>query len=398
MCGELPVVAVSGSRGKTTVACMFESILRASGRATGMWISSGVYALGARLSGELGPWQRVLLAVRHGELDIAVQEMESATVLGVGLPEGTYPLAVITTICGNNDACLLSQDARVERQAVEAVIRSVRSDGVVVAGADDFDVAEAAAASPATHALFALRNANPVLQRHLRAGGTGAWVENDYLTVGDATNPHRIIHVERIPATLDGALVFQVQNALAAALAAYVAGVAPQHIQVGLSTYTPDPTVQPAACNIFEYNGARIVIDAPKTIWSLRMLMRGIRSLPRRRTMIVSGVFPALPLDDVKDAGRLLGTLGAIVVLHADPRSSERLEALRAGIASAPTLPLVLLAKDETHAIDQMLNKIGADDVALVLASDPERALEHLWPAPVISIDPPARRKSDGKV
>jgi hypothetical protein len=115
------------------------------------------------------------------------------------------------------------------------------------------------------------------------------------------------------------------------------------------------------------------------------MLMRGIRNLPRRRTMVVSGAFPALPLDDVAEAGRLLGGLGAFVALHSEGADEERLQMLRAGIASAPLPPLVTSLPSELQAIDLMLNRIGDEDVAVVLATDPELALRHLWPAPVIS-------------
>jgi cyanophycin synthetase len=385
---EFPLVAISGSRGKTTVATMLSAIIEAGGDTVGSWLSSGVYAFGDRLLGELGPWQKVLLAALHGELDVAIQEMHAPTVTAVGLPPQSYSMA----ICGNNEACLLAAETRTERSALDTVVRAVRSDGCVVAGVDDFDVAEVVESTGKDVLMFALRRAHPVLERHLNAGGAGAWAEDDDIFVGRLDDPSFVMDLHDIPATLGGTLVFQVQNALAAALAAWSMGYSASAIEDGLRSYSTDPSIQPAACNIIAYNGARIVIDSPRQIWSLRMLMRGVRHLPRRRTMVVSGVFRALPLEDVAEAGRLLGTLGAIVVLHAGDDETERLDALRAGIATSPTRPLVVQVQDELHAIDHMLNKLGDKDVGLVLASDPVLALQHLWPAPAISVPPPAER------
>lgn len=384
--GDMHLVAIAGSRGKSTVACMLESVVSAAGLASAAWLSSGVYALGERMDGELGPWQRVLFAVRHGEIDLAIQEMHAPTVVAVGLPTEMYPMAIVTTICGNHESCLIAPETRTERTALDTVIRSVRRDGVIVAGADDFTVAEAVLTSDAEPLLFAMRRESPVLQRHLAAGGYGAWTDEEELCIGSDDEHTRVLALHDIPATLNGTLVFQVQNALAAALAAWSMGIPVNAIRAGLQCFSPDPARQPAACNIIEYNRAKIIVDAPTQIWSLRMLMRGIRNLPRRRTMVVSGDFPDLPPHDVEEAGRLLASIGAIIVLHADPSAPDRLEALRSGIASSPTIPLVVLADDELQAIDHMLNKVGPDDVALVLAGNEQRALTHLWPAPAISV------------
>lgn len=389
--GEVPLIAIAGSRGKSTVGCMLDAIARDAGFHTGAWFSSGVFVQGERLDGELGPWQKVLFASRHGELDLVFQEMNAATVVAVGLPAESYPLAIVTTICGNNEACLLAPETRTERRALVNVLTAVRRDGLVVAGVDDFSVAEAIESSSTETALFALRKENPVLERHLASGGYGAWVAEDTIVVGTLEAASSLLPIADIPATLEGRLTFQVQNALGAALAASAIGLPAASIVRALSTYLPQPDVQPASCNIIPYNGARIVVDAPSQIWSLRMLLRGIRNLPRRRTMVVSGVFPSLPVEDVAEAGRLLGTLGAFVVLHADDEAGERLEALRSGLAASPVPPLVVVVDGEVKAIDTMLNKIGSDDVALVLATDTANALAHLWPAPAISIHPPAR-------
>ncbi len=383
----LPIVSIAGTRGKTTVSWMLSAMLKSSNIPVASWLSTGVYVDDVRQEGELGPWSRVVLAARHGEIDVAIQEMTAATVVGAGLPENTYPLVILTTLCGNNEACLLNAETELERKALGVVVRSVRHDGTIIANADDYDVAELAMAAEARCILFALHQENPALQRHLAAGGEGVWVEDGWITIGDATSWEPVVAVDELPATLNGTILFQIQNALAAVCAARVIGAPDAAIDFALREYQPNPERQPAACNIVHFNDATILIDAPRQLMSLRMLARGIRHKPRRRTLVVSGSFPGLRDEDAQEAGRILGGLGGIVLLHCENASASRTEAIKTGIASAPVPPIVLSVPDELRAIDHLLNTIAPDDVALVIADEAEVVLQHLWPAPVISVD-----------
>jgi cyanophycin synthetase len=382
----LPLIAIAGTRGKSTVAWMLSRILRADGRSVASWLSSGVYVGGVREVGELGPWSRVVMAARHGELDLALQEMAAPTVVGAGLPENTYPMGIITTLCGNNESCLLNPDTRLERRGLEIVARSVRDDGLIIANADDFDVLEIARARGCATVLYALHRENPTLQQLLRDGGRGAWPDDGMLTIGDAGESCAIVPVAEIPATLDGAILFQVQNALAAAAAAWELGCSAATIAEALRAFAPDPEVQPAASNIVRFNGATLLIDAPMQIRSLRMLVRGIRHTPHRRRIVVSGCFPGMSDDDARDAGRILGDFGGIVLLHSENATPDRMELIKEGISAAQVPPIVLAVPDELRAIDHVLNTIAPGDVALVIADDADVVLAHLWPAPAISV------------
>ncbi|HEX3721994.1 MAG TPA: hypothetical protein VHV31_04340, partial [Nitrolancea sp.] len=139
----LPLIAVAGVRGKSTIVWILEQILRSSGRSVGVWSSTGVYVQGERQTGELGPWSKVLEAVQAGQLDFAVQELETSLVNGVGLPEAIYPLAAISTLCGNNEECLISPEASLGARAQSIVARAVRPDGVLVLNGDDNAVLDA---------------------------------------------------------------------------------------------------------------------------------------------------------------------------------------------------------------------------------------------------------------
>jgi cyanophycin synthetase len=374
----LPLVAVAGSRGKSTVSLMLESILRAAGGSVAAWVSSGVYVDGERLEGELRPWSRVLLAARYGELNAVIQELEAAVVVGAGLPERTYPLAILTTICGNDNSCRLSMATELEERSLQAVVGAVRGDGCIVVNGDDLSVVSAANVSNSTVVMFAMHPDNPVLQRHLEDGLTAAWLSDGVLMYGDNVAHVPIIDVSMIPATLDGSFMFQIQNAMAAAAAAMYLGVDSRIIADSLGSFQPASDAQPGACNILTANGARVVVDSPLETWTLKMLARGIKQQAHRRSIVVSSCFEKLGREDGREVGRLLGRLGGVVILHADKSNRNQLAAIKSGIALNLVPPLVMVLPTEAEAIEKMKSTIGAGDTGLILTENPAWVTDYL--------------------
>lgn len=382
----LPLISIAGTSGKTTIAWMLSQVFEQVGWPAAAWLSSGVYVDGQLQEGELGPWSRVLLAARHGELRVVLQEMPAETVIAAGLPKQTYPLGVLTTLCGNNEACLLSEDARRERRALSIVVDSIRPDGILVVNADDYDVTEVAAVADCAMIPYALHGDNPVLQAHLSAGGVGCWVQDGAIVIGARGEERRVSDVASVPATMNGTILFQVQNLLAATAAAYAAGVDPLFVEAALGEFSTAPAVQPGATNILTYNDATVIVDSPELAATIRQLARAIRHVPHRRSLVVCGSLPRLSVEELHEAGRIVGGIGGIVLLHGDYGDDGRMATIKAGIAAATVPPIVLNVPDEEMAVDQLLNTIAADDLALVLVDDAEIALSHLWPAPAINI------------
>lgn len=374
----LPLVGISGTRGKSTVLWLLESMLRTSGCSVGAWASSGVYLDGARQEGELGPWGRVLDATRTRQIDVALQELESALVTGVGLPEKIYPLAAITTLCGNNEECLISPEASQNAQAQSIVARAVRADGLLVLNADDHAVLEAADATEAAIILFALHPENPALRRHLTDGGRGVWLEDAHVVIGDALDQRAVVDVANAGFTLDGSLTFQVQNLLCAVALAAAMNLPDLAIREAVTEFHPDPSVLSGSCNIIRRADATIVVDHARQVWTLRSLIRGIRHQPHRRTITVAGAFSHLSLAHTVEAGRLLGRLGGVVLLHASDIDRPNLDPLMDGIAQNEIPPLVLTLPSEQEALEQALRMLAEDTLCLVITGDADEILESI--------------------
>lgn len=376
----LPLIAIGGSRGKSTVASMLTQMIRNTRRSVATWISSGVYVDGEQMEGELRPWSRVLLAAKYGELDAVIQELEAAVVVGAGLPSRTYPLAIMTTICGNDDSCRLSMSTELEERSLLAIAEAVRDDGRIVANADDLSVVVAAQSAGTPAILFALHPENPVLHRHLADGQEAVWVEDGWIVAGNADAHTAIVEISVIPGTLDGSLIFQVQNAMAATAAALYLGIPSDLVADTLASFHPDAETQPGACNILKVNQGQVVVDSPLQTWTLKMLARGIRHQPHRRSIVVSGSFPDLDSQEAREVGRILGGLGGVVLLHHPPDDRTNVDALKSGIASNAVPPVVMVLATEAAAVEQLKMTIGNGDTALVLSEHPKSVIDLLSP------------------
>ncbi|MBX6341935.1 MAG: hypothetical protein IRY97_05710 [Thermomicrobiaceae bacterium] len=350
-------------------------MLTEAGRSSGLWCTTGVYVRGMRQPGELGPWSRVLEATRTGVLDVAIQELETALVTSVGLPPAIYPVAAIATLCGNNEECLLSPEASRGAVAQAIVARAVRPDGVLVLNADDQAVLDAASETSAEVVLFALHPDNPALRRHLDDGGSAVWVQDGRVVLGDALDHREVVDIGSAHFTLDGALIFQVQNLLCAVALAAALEVPDAAIRAAVEAFTPDPVRLPGSCNIFRVGGATVVVDAAREVWTLRSLIRGIRHQPHRRTLIVSGCFPHLPEPQIVEAGRLLGRLGGVVLLHCAEVHQPLIDLVMDGIARNGVPPLVLSMPSESVAVDQALRMLDDGDLCLLITEDVRHAV-----------------------
>jgi len=222
---ELPLIAVTGSNGKTTVTQMIAAILRA-------WLGSGAFATEGNYNNHIGV-PLTLLRLRQDE---ACWHRAGVVELGMNHPGEIKALARIAqpTIALVNNAQREHQEfmASVEAVAREngAAIEALGTSGTAVYPADD-------AHAPLWHQLAGAR---PQLTFALQGA---ADVTTDALWVADQNGPHWAL-VLHTPAgsssiALRPAGLHNVRNALAAATCALAAGAPLAAVKRGLEAFEP---------------------------------------------------------------------------------------------------------------------------------------------------------------
>ena len=387
-----PVIAVAGSRGKTSVLRAVESIFRIGGYRFASWTDRGVEIEGEHQRGELGPWSRALTRLAAGGLDVAFQELDWATVQTLGAHGSMYPIVALVNLCANNEACLITSETLQARRALRSLRGRVSPTGRLVLNADDFALSEDPADGPDRY-LVGISADAPVLRRHLLRGGDASWVAESTIMIQERRRTLSIVDSRSLRWARGGDIPFAMQNALLATAVARCCGLPERLIAAGLASHEARPETMPGSFNVFDTGSATIVVDRPMPPWFLRASLRAAVNLGAGRQVRVVGSMAEIADGDVSEIGRLLGRNGGVLILHGT-WDAGRMERIRNGAAANQVPPIILQALDERSAVQQAMTILRSEDVMLVLAEDPaatvrliQRHLRH---------DPPTERNANG--
>jgi cyanophycin synthetase len=274
---RIPIVAVTGSNGKTTTVRMIAHIMKTMGFKVGTTSTDGIY-IDERLvkrADAAGP-KSAQMVLQNPRVDFAVFEVARGGILREGLGYGRNDIAVVLNVTGDHlglkDVHSLQQLAAVKRVIVEAVPR----DGYAVLNADDELVAEMRRHCSGRVILFSVQDQNPLIERWVRRGNKAVVLQRDALgemmmiREGRRTMPIAWVHL--LPATFEGRARMMVQNALAAAAAAHAAGAHLHDIRQGLRTFTTSIYQDPGRLNLFDLNGVRVLVDYAHNPHGLEMV------------------------------------------------------------------------------------------------------------------------------
>lgn len=386
--GLLPVVAITGGRGKSTVVRMVEAILIQALLRVTTWTDVGVELRGKRQRREIGGWALALGRLAESTLDVALQELHWSTIHAVGLPSSSYPILAMTNLVGLSEE---PPDADNPSDAMRSAYRAAAAahyQGTLIASADDPAIYHAARQTQAKLVLTALARESPILSEHLTSGGSGVWVNGDTIFGGEASNFVEFCKVADLQSSFLGSVQFQIANALTAIGIASAIGVDRGTIISGLSRFMPTPEILPGSFNTFERSGLRVVIDALAPPWHLRTLLRALDPINYPRQITVVPDLSVIATHNIREAGRLLGRQPGVIVVHSNS-DPGRVEEFRRGIAANDFPPIVIHLPTERRALNRALRIVRDDDLMLILTADDPgpaiRAVQRFMSSPSIS-------------
>jgi cyanophycin synthetase len=375
---SIPVIAVTGTNGKTTTTRLVAHLFRHTGVTVGFTTTDGIY-LGNRpvIEGDMtGPWSANVI-LSNPTVDVAVLETARGGLLRSGLGYDECDVGVVLNVSA--DHLGLGGIHTVEQLAdVKGVVPAVtRREGHAVLNADDPLVLAMRDRTEADVVLFSTRapGENPAFDAHLARGGIAARVEDDTFVVHRGRLRIPIAAVRDVPLMMGGAARFQAQNVLAAILAAYVRGMRYDDIRAGLLTFFPSPSLTPGRLNLLRLGRRRVLVDYAHNAAALEGLVDfATRVEARRRVAVVTGPGDRRD-DDLRTLGRLAARLDHVVVKEdADLRGRARGEIaalIRAGLAEGGLPPdRVEEVLDELEAVRRTVSLLEDGDLALVIAVD----------------------------
>jgi cyanophycin synthetase len=382
--GRIPLVAVSGTNGKTTTARLIAHILAANKLRVGITGTEGVYIDNQRIdTGDCSGPRSARNVLLHPDVDAAVFETARGGVLREGLGFDRCNVAVVTNI-GIGDHLGLNFISTVEDLAVvkRVIVQNVAPDGVAVLNAADPMVADMAKACPGSVAFFAADRHHPIMATHRAKGRRVVYRDEDEIVACKGSFQQRI-RLAEIPLTRDGAIGFQVENAMAAVAAVWALNIDWQIIRAGLKTFISDVHTTPGRFNVFSYRDATLIADYGHNPDAIQALVQAVETMPaKRRHVVISGAGDRRDVD-IRRQAELLGDAFDHVVLFEDQCQRGRADGevvglLRQGLANAGRTRDVKEIRGEFLAIDTALAQLAAGDLCLILIDQVEEALAHI--------------------
>ncbi|MCO5102646.1 MAG: cyanophycin synthetase [Burkholderiaceae bacterium] len=382
--GRIPVVAVTGTNGKTTTARLIAHLFSAQGLRVGMTNTDGVYVNGRQIdSGDCSGPKSARNVLLHPEVDAAVFETARGGILREGLGFDRCQVAVVTNI-GEGDHLGLNFITTVEDLAVlkRVIVQNVSPEGYGVLNAADPIVAAMAPACPGKIIFFAADRHHPVMATHRAQGHRSVYVDGDSVVAAEGSW-REAIHLRDVPITRNGRIGFQVENVMASVAAAWGAGLSWETIRRGLSGFVNDSDNAPGRFNLMDYKGATVIADYGHNPDAMRALVAAVDALPgNRRSVVISGAGDRRD-EDIRAQTVILGAAFDEVLLYQDAAQRGRADGevmalLRQGLAGASRTQHVEEIRGEFVAIDTALSRLAPGDLCLVLVDQVEEALAHL--------------------
>jgi cyanophycin synthetase len=383
--GRIPIVAVTGVNGKTTTTRLIAHLLRKRGLHVAWTCTDGLYLDDRRLDAAdcSGP-RSAQAALLNPAAEAAVLETARGGILRNGLGFDACDVAVVTNIGEGDHLGLADVHTPEELARVKSVIvRNVRPSGAAVLNAADPLVAAMAEGCPGRVCFFARDPDGPVLAAHRARGGAAAFIRRGVLTVAEDGAETPILPLSEVPLTLGGRVAFQVENALAATAAAWLAGCPVPALRAGLASFAADTRLAPGRFNVLRGRGATVVLDYGHNVDSLRAVGASLDAFPHRRRLAMFTVAGDRRDRDVIDQGALLADLFDVVVIYEDAcvrgrAPGEIVRLMREGISRGRRLAELLEAPGEFAAVDLVLDRLQPGDLVLIQPDRVDELLVHV--------------------
>ncbi len=378
---RIPIIAITGTNGKTTTSRMVAHIFKGLGRKVGMTSTDGI-VIDERLvirADASGP-KSARMVLQNPRVDFAVFEVARGGLLREGLGYERNDVAVVLNVApdhlGLGGIDTIEQLAAVKQVIVEAVPRN----GFAVLNADDPLVAKMARSCSGDVVWFTMSAPGSAewtrVDDHCRRGGRAVVLEHgdlgDMIVIKHGRRSMQLAWTHLLPATFGGKAVMNVQNAMAAAGAAFAAGAPLHDIRQGLRTFSTSYYLAPGRLNMTEIDGITVVVDYAHNAAGLRLLGDFVDKLSehspddlmRHRRIGVIATAGDRRDEDLRELGEVAAQHFDIMVVRED----KRLRGREAGDAAA----LIVEGAGRggrVQAVETVLDEIEATRRALDLAS-----------------------------
>jgi len=325
--GRIPIVAITGTNGKTTTTRLIAHMAKMNGYRVGYTTSDGVYIQNRLLmTGDCTGPASAEFVLKDPTVNFAVLESARGGLLRAGLGFKKCDIGIVTNVAadhlGLKGIHTIEQLAKVKGVIPETVLPN----GYAILNADDDLVYDMRRAVNCNVALFSMDENNPRIKALQRIGGITAVYENGYVTICRGEWKMRIMKAENIPLTYGGKAKFMIQNVLPAILAANIQGFSIEDMKAALETFIPSASQTPGRLNLFKFENFTILLDYAHNPAGMLALKKFTDELDATvKVGIIAGVGDRRE-EDTNQIGSISADMFDEIIIRQDKRLRGRTE------------------------------------------------------------------------
>ncbi|MDP1801775.1 MAG: cyanophycin synthetase [Bacteroidota bacterium] len=359
---RIPVIAVTGTNGKTTTTRLTAHIAKTAGHKVGYTTTDGIYIQDQAIHfGDCTGHQSATTILTDPTVDFAVLECARGGLLRSGLGFDHCDISIVTNISedhlGLKGIKTLSEMAKVKA----VVAKSTFDHGFSILNADDDLVYKISEELDCNVALFSMDINNERIKKHCEIGGLAAVIEKGYLTICKGEWKIRVSKIENIPLTFGGKSECMIKNILAAVLAAVIQNFKIEDIRTALQTFIPSPELTPGRMNIFKFRNFEFMVDYAHNTGGFMELKTFLdKTEASLKIGIITGVGDRRD-EDIRSLGVFSGKMFDEIIIRHDKDTrgrpqSEITDLLMQGIKQENTNASITVISDELEAIQYALD------------------------------------------
>ena len=360
--GRIPIIAITGTNGKTTTTRLTAHISKSAGKKVGYTTSDGVYIQNQLLmKGDCTGPVSAQFVLKDPTVDFAVLECARGGILKSGLAFQNCDVAIVTNVAADHMG--LGGINTIEQMAkVKAVVpETVFAHGYAVLNADDDLVYAMKDDLKCNVALFSMDETNPRIQKHCKEGGLATVYENGFVSILKGTWKIRVCNVKDIPLTFEGKATHNIANCLPSVMACYLfKTITIEDIRTGLQTFAAGSITTPGRLNFFHFKHFTFLADFAHNPHGLKLLGEFVGKLDyTHKVGVISGTGDRRD-EDIRELGAISAQYFDEIIIRCDKNLRGR------------------TAEEIIGLLQEGINSVNAAIPQTVIANE-NLALEHIY-------------------
>jgi cyanophycin synthetase len=381
---QTPVLAVTGTNGKTTTCKLIAHTLKYSGKVVGLACTTGIEIDGNKIiSGDFSGPEGAGIVVREPTVDHIMLEVARGGIVRRGLGIDEVDVGVLLNIGSDHTGTDWIETQEDLSLVKSTVVEVVKKSGTSVLNADDSMTMSVIDRARGNIILFSQDPSNPRLKKHIQKGGTVVTVDKPNAIIRNSELDIVVCAVEEIPITFGGIVEFNISNALAAIGALNGLNLPLEQIRAGIMTFYPSANQNPGRMNLFDFQKYKVLVDYGHNPDSVQALSKLLPRLSQGRKVALCHGTGSRPTEQIIEFGQALALVYDYILLtDFDPRNrtpGETPELVQRGLIEAGfQKENIEIVPNPDEAVDALFSKAEPGDLLVIQLDELEPTMNQV--------------------